>query len=81
MNTMITHLTTSGNSTAVRLPKKLLAISGLGSRVSLEARDGKIIISQPNHPRAGWAEAIMREMSDDVDEFAVRDGLDELPWD
>ncbi len=50
MNAINTSLTTSGNSVAVRLPKELLRMSGLGNKVKLEARQGKIIISRASNP-------------------------------
>ena len=63
MNTINTNLTTSGNSVAVRLPKELLRMSGLKSNVTLEARQGKIIISNPIHVREGWQQQIEKEVS------------------
>lgn len=88
MPTITTKLTTSGNSSAVRLPKELLRMSGLGSTVQLEARKGKIIISKTNNPRAGWVAQIKRliaERGDPTLEFgelqaAHADGLDDLTW-
>lgn len=84
-----TNLTTSGNSVAVRLPKELLRMSGLGKRVSLEAKDGKIIISKSKNPREGWDEkitALSGAAAEPTQEFAdmavaAKDGLDDLPWD
>jgi antitoxin component of MazEF toxin-antitoxin module len=91
MTAIDTNLTTSGNSTAVRLPKELLRMSGLNSKskVKLEAKRGKIIISKSENPRAGWAHQIktlMRTEGDPSREFsdmngASNDGLDDLPWD
>jgi len=91
MTTIDTSLTTSGNSTAVRLPKELLRMSGLTSKskVKLEAKKGKIIISKSENPREGWADQIKTLMLTERDpsqEFsdmdaASNDGLDNLPWD
>lgn len=58
MNTINTSLTTSGNSVAVRLPKDLLRISGLGKEVTLEAKNGKIIISKSINARETWDQQI-----------------------
>lgn len=63
MSTINTTLTTSGNSIAVRLPRDLLKMSGLGKTVSLEAKDGKIIISKANNPREGWKKQIEKEIA------------------
>jgi antitoxin component of MazEF toxin-antitoxin module len=89
MNAINTSLTTSGNSVAVRLPKELLRMSGLGSKVKLEARQGKIIISRASNPREGWdaqIKVLISAEGDPTEEFsnmklAQNDGLDDLPWD
>ena len=62
MNHMHTTLTTSGNSVAVRLPKELLRMSGLTKKVTLQAKDGQIIIRNAPHPRDSWREQIEKEI-------------------
>ena len=57
-----TNLTTSGNSVAVRLPKELLRMSGLTKKVSLQAKNGQIIISNAPNPRHGWKNQIEQEL-------------------
>jgi antitoxin component of MazEF toxin-antitoxin module len=89
MNTINTTLTTSGNSVAVRLPKELLRMSGLGSNVTLEAKQGKIIISKPTNTRANWAAQIKTLVATEGEptrEFndlsvATHDDFEDLPWD
>jgi antitoxin component of MazEF toxin-antitoxin module len=89
MSSINTSLTTSGNSVAVRLPKELLRMSGLGNKVKLEARQGKIIISKASNPREGWGaqiKALVMANGDPTEEFryasqAENDGLTDLPWD
>jgi antitoxin component of MazEF toxin-antitoxin module len=89
MNAINTTLTTSGNSVAVRLPKGLLRMSGLGNKVKLEARQGKIIISKATETRMGWDAQIAKliaEHGDPSQEFsnmnaANQDGLEDLAWD
>ncbi len=64
-------------------------MSGLGSKVKLEAKQGKIIISKVTDTRKGWDTQIaklVREQGDPSKEFsnmsvASRDGLDDLAWD
>ncbi len=66
-------------------------MSGLNSKskVKLEAKKGKIIISKSENPRAGWANQIKTLMLTEGDpslEFgdmkvASNDALDSLPWD
>ncbi|MGH7238184.1 MAG: AbrB/MazE/SpoVT family DNA-binding domain-containing protein [Candidatus Saccharimonadales bacterium] len=83
-----TTLITSGNSVAVRLPKQLLQMSSLGKRVTLEAKNGKIIISKSKNPRDGWDEkikALSAMAGQPKREFAgmnaaANGGLDDLPW-
>jgi len=91
MTAIDTTLTTSGNSAAVRLPRELLKMSGLHSksRVRLEAKQGKIIISKSSSPRQGWdarIKALLETEGDPTEEFhdmdlAKNDNLDSLPWD
>jgi len=90
MATITTNLTTSGNSRAVRLPKVLLQMSGLGEKVELEARRGQIIIRTAKDPREGWEEQINKVIAQEThikdDNFAdmdlaSADGLEDLPWD
>jgi antitoxin component of MazEF toxin-antitoxin module len=89
MNAIDTTLTTSGNSVAVRLPKELLRMSGLTSKVRLEAKQGKIIISKIVDSREGWDEQIKSLIALHGDptrdfedmEAAANDGLNDLPWD
>lgn len=88
MPTINTNLTTSGNSVAVRLPKELLRMSGLGSKVKLEARQGKIIISKVSESRSDWSTQIkaLSEKENAAAEFTdmnmtALDGLEDLPWD
>lgn len=67
MNAINTTLTTSGNSVAVRLPKELLKMSGLGSRVKLEAKKGTIIISKVDNPHKDWEEQIAQVIANNPD--------------
>jgi antitoxin MazE len=46
-----------GNSQGIRIPKLLLEQSGIQENVSIEARNGQILISAADSPRAGWSEA------------------------
>ena len=89
MNAINTNLTTSGNSVAVRLPKQLLRISGITGRVTLEAKNGKIIISKAADARDGWdaqIKMLVAAAGDPAEEFhdmsaSNSDGFDNLPWD
>jgi antitoxin MazE len=52
-----THIVRIGNSRGVRLPKLLLAQTGLADEVEVEAQGHQLIIRPVRAPRAGWAEA------------------------
>ncbi len=64
-------------------------MSGLGNKVQLEVKSGKIIISKVVSSRKGWGEqirALVATEGDPTGEFADmnipgRDGLEELEWD
>jgi len=75
-------------SVAVRLPKELLKMSGLTDNVTLEAREGKIIISKSSNPREEWnhnIKTMVEKYGDPSEDFTemnsslIDDGLDE--WD
>ncbi|MBP5976041.1 AbrB/MazE/SpoVT family DNA-binding domain-containing protein [Brasilonema sp. CT11] len=57
-----THLVRIGNSKGVRLPKALLAISGIEGAVEIVASEGSIMIRRASEVRRGW-EAQFQEMS------------------
>ena len=87
MKELETTLTTSGNSIAVRLPKDLLKMSGLGKHVTLQAKKGKIIISASTHSRQDWEtqiKVLAEKFSDPTAEFkglqSLNEGLEQLPW-
>jgi antitoxin MazE len=47
-----------GNSRGVRIPRPMLEQLCVGDSVTMEVRDGEIVIRpSPAHPRAGWAES------------------------
>ena len=91
MTYISTKLVKDGNSMAIRLPKTLLAMSGLYGFVQLEAKEGQIIIKQDKkHPREGWEVQINKVLAEEAnlkdDDFAdmnvaIVDGLADLPWD
>ena len=53
-----TKLIQDGNSTAVRLPKVMLKMSGLQGKVRLEAKKDQIIVHAINNPRENWTAQI-----------------------
>ncbi|MDF0673074.1 MAG: AbrB/MazE/SpoVT family DNA-binding domain-containing protein [Nitrospira sp.] len=64
---MKAHIVRIGNSRGIRLPKTLLQEAQLEDEVELQAEPGRILISKPSQPRAGWADAArrMREQGED----------------
>ena len=76
MTTYNTKLVADGNSTAVRLPKVLLQMSGLSDNVELEAKNGQIIISSGKQPRHTWQaqiDKIMAEKQHDLPDKELAD--------
>jgi antitoxin MazE len=61
---MRTRIIRIGNSQGVRIPKKLLAQSGLGPEVELEVQGQQIIIRTPRHPRDGWEASFLRAQAE-----------------
>ncbi len=51
-----------GNSRGIRIPKLLLAQTGIGEEVELEAQGDSIIVRASRDPRAGW-DAAFAEMA------------------
>lgn len=64
---MKSHIVRIGNSRGIRLPKTLLQEAQLEDEVEIQAEAGRILISKPSQPRAGWAEAARRMREHDED--------------
>ena len=60
MTTIATKLIRDGNSVAVRLPKTVLAMSGLRDDVQMEVRKGQITLRSAHKARSGWKEQIAK---------------------
>ena len=81
--TIVTKLIKDGNSTAVRLPKTLLDMSGLSGVVELKASKGSITVSKVSGPRANWAKKIQESNTTTTDkelsdwDTTLRDGLED----
>lgn len=63
MNKIATKLVKDGNSMAIRLPKTMLALSGIGDTVLLEAKSGQIIVHATKSPRVSWKEQIESDIA------------------
>ena len=55
---MKTRLVRIGNSRGLRLPKPLIEEAGLKDEVDVTLRDGALVITSADHPRAGWEAAV-----------------------
>ena len=67
---MKTQIIQIGNSQGVRIPKVLLADSGITSEVDLELHPDGILIRNAQMPRAGWDNAFKTMAENDEDELA-----------
>ena len=52
-----TRIVPIGNSQGVRIPRSVLAASGLSGDVELVAEAGQVVIRPARHARAGWEAA------------------------
>lgn len=66
MATITTKLVKDGNSMAVRLPKTILAMSGLSDTVRLEAKRGQIVLRAAKQARSGWEKQIAQVVATNV---------------
>jgi antitoxin MazE len=55
---MKTRLVRIGNSRGIRLPKPLIEEAGFKDEVEVTLRDGALVITSAEHPRAGWEAAV-----------------------
>ncbi len=78
---VITDVIRRVNAQGIRIPKQLLALTGIEGEICLPVKQGKIVISQPTRPRQGW-EAAFKEMAESGDDALVLgDNLLESDWD
>ena len=69
---MKTRIVQIGNSRGIRLPKVLLEEAQLTDEVELEAEPGRIVIRRGTRPRAGWAAAARKCMTEMKTAFLIR---------
>ena len=61
-----------GNSRGVRIPRPLLQQAGIVDEVTMEVRDGEIVIRRREaDPRAGWAEGFAAMVAEGQDEAPI----------
>jgi antitoxin MazE len=53
-----TRLIRIGNSRGLLLSKALIEKSGLRDEVEVTLRDGALVVTSADHPRAGWESAV-----------------------
>jgi antitoxin MazE len=74
-----------GNSKGIRIPKAVLEQCNVGSELSMEIENGKIVLEPVRRrPRQGWAEAFQQMHANAEDELLIDDAvdldLDEWEW-
>jgi antitoxin MazE len=76
---MEAHIVKIGNSQGIRIPKTILAQTGLSGRVQLEVDGDRLVIKPIDDPRPGWdkAFALMAERGDD----ALLESASSTTWD
>jgi antitoxin MazE len=65
---MKTRIIRIGNSKGIRIPKPLLAQTGIEDEVEIEVKDNRLVVSRVTGTRQGWSEAFKRmaERGDDL---------------
>ena len=62
-----TNIIRIGNSQGIRIPKAVLAMSGIEESVEMVVDDGSMIIRPARKPREGWAESFQAMASNEDD--------------
>lgn len=79
MTTITTKLIRDGNSVAVRLPKTVLAMSGLRDDIQMDVKYGQITLRSSQKNRADWPKKIANILANDPKATLVDKELSE--WD
>jgi antitoxin MazE len=74
-----THIIKIGNSQGIRIPKALLAMSGIQDSVEISVANGVITIRPARKAREGWAASF--QAMDSVGDDAVLDPHVHTEWD
>ena len=78
-----TRISRFGNSRGVRIPRPLLQQAGIVDEVTMEVRDGEIVIRRREaDPRLGWAEGFAAMVAEGGVEAPIEGGnrFDEEEW-
>jgi antitoxin MazE len=78
-----TRLVRIGNSRGLRLPKPLIEEAGLKDEVEVTLRDGALVITGAEHPRAGWEGAVdllLERREDSVIDEPTPTRFDDEEW-
>lgn len=74
---MIVNVVRIGNSRGIRIPKPILEQCNMGSQMSLEVEDNRIVLKPiEDQPREGWDEAFRRMHEEGDDALIIDDDLD-----
>jgi antitoxin MazE len=80
---VVVNVVRIGNSRGIRIPKPILDQCDIGSQVSLEIEDGRIVLTPvEDQPRKGWDEQFKRMHEHQDDTLLIDDaiGLDAEDW-
>jgi antitoxin MazE len=70
-----------GNSRGIRIPKAVLDELGLEGELTLEIRDGKLVLSRARRPRVGWEKAFAAMAARGDDRLVHGEQLASSSWD
>ena len=79
---MKTEIIKIGNSKGIRIPAYILKECNITGKISMEVKDGKIIITPLEEPRRGWGKKFeyMKNNGDDKLIISEDIGLDAEDW-
>ena len=81
---MKSSVTKIGNSKGVIIPAHLLKQCGFSKEVSLEIKNGTLVISKAKKPREGWAEAFIEAGAGEeellINDVDVSNAFDQDEW-
>jgi antitoxin MazE len=81
-SSMKTRIVRIGNSQGIRIPKPLLAQTGISGEGEISAEDNTLVIRPARKPREGWEEAFQKQL-DQHGEDPLAEEVDYIPtrWD
>ena len=78
--TLTAKIVRIGNSRGIRLPKTVIEQAGLEGDVEITVSGDEVILRRAGQPRAGWAEAFRRALSELPPDFLEKEQAEWADW-